>query len=303
MFKFILATATTSSSDGIIPEEAVKEFNAFTSIWKKIDWDSIIPLLISKGIILLITLGILFVVKTVGNKIINKSFKSYAKSETYSEGRVETLHNITKNAFQYLLYFILFYTVLTLLGVPVSSLIAGAGIAGIAIGLGAQGFINDFLTGFFIILERQIDVGDHVYLDAIEGHVVSVGMRTTQIKDIDGTLHFIPNRNITIVSNMSRENMRAMIKLRITPEHDVAQITEIIEQTNKKMLPNYPEIQVGPKIIGVVDLGNGILAIQVDIFTLHGSQIKVRADFLAAYVTAVREAGIELPESPVNLVI
>ncbi|MCC9882215.1 mechanosensitive ion channel family protein, partial [Streptococcus agalactiae] len=105
------------------------------------------------------------------------------------------------------------YWILSILGVPISSLLAGAGIAGVAIGLGAQGFLSDVVNGFFILLENQFDVGDIINVGTVSGTVTNVGIRTTQIHDFDGTLHFIPNRNITIVSNKSRSNMRAQIDI------------------------------------------------------------------------------------------
>lgn len=158
------------------------------------------------------------------------------------------------------------YSLLTVVGVPVGSLLAGAGIAGVAIGLGAQGFMNDIITGFFIILEQQMDVGDYIRLTAlgIEGTVTAVGLRTTQMKALDGTVHFIPNRNITTISNLSRSNMQVLIDVRIMPDEGYDQITAIIDQVNQKLKEKYTEsIQTGPTIFGMVDLGNGNFAVRM----------------------------------------
>ena len=85
--------------------------------------------------------------------------------------------------------------------------------------MGAQGFLSDLVNGFFILLERQLDVGDTVRVTngpiTIAGTVSSVGIRTTQVRDADGTLHFIPNRNIMVVSNLSRGNQRVLIDMPI----------------------------------------------------------------------------------------
>lgn len=110
---------------------------------------------------------------------------------------------------------------LSILGVPVSSLLAGAGLAGVAIGLGAQGFLTDVVNGFFILLENQFEVGDSVVIGTVEGNISSVGIRTTQIRGFDGTLHFIPNRNITVVSNKSRGDMRVQIDIPIYAHTDL----------------------------------------------------------------------------------
>mgnify|MGYP000013650061 CR=1 FL=1 len=87
----------------------------------------------------------------------------------------------------YVLYFFIVYWLLSILGVPVSSLLAGAGLAGVALGLGAQGFLSDVVNGFFILLENQFEVGDSVEVGPVTGLVSTVGIRTTQIRGFDGT--------------------------------------------------------------------------------------------------------------------
>ena len=82
----------------------------------------------------------------------------------------------------YVLYFFLVYWLLSILGVPVSSLLAGAGLAGVALGLGAQGFLSDVVNGFFILLENQFEVGDSVEVGPVTGLISTVGIRTTQIR-------------------------------------------------------------------------------------------------------------------------
>ena len=294
-------TATTTSSNGVLLEETTRNLNAISKYWHQIDWDQVISTLISKSLTLALILVTLFLIKKMGNRVIQKSFARYYHNKNFSDSRTKTLQTITYNCFQYSLYFILVYAILTVLGVPVGSLIAGAGIAGIALGLGAQGFINDFLTGFFIISERQLDVGDHVIINNIEGVVVAIGMRTTQIKSGNGTLHFIPNRHITTVSNLSRGNMLAIIKLRLTKEVDLEQLSTIVKETNAQLVPAFPEIQKEPQISGVVESPNGSLALQIIIETLSGSQSKIQTAFLTAYTKAIQEAGIDLPPSPFQL--
>ena len=200
-----------------------------------------------------------------------------------------------------IILFFYFYAVLSLLGIPIGSLIAGAGIMGVAIGLGAQGFVTDVVTGFFILLEQQFDVGDIVRINTIEGPIVAVGLRTTQIEDYDGILHFVPNRNITIVSNLSRNNMRAVIDIRIDVTDDVDKITEIVQKVNDHLVPLHPEIKDGPNILGLVDLGKGSLVFRVVVFTLNGEQAPIQRTFLAGYLAALNEAHIHVLNSPITL--
>jgi len=195
----------------------------------------------------------------------------------------------------YVLYFFLVYCLLSILGVPVSSLLAGAGLAGVALGLGAQGFLSDVVNGFFILLENQFEVGDAVEVGAVTGLVSTVGIRTTQIRGFDGTLHFIPNRNITIVSNKSRGDMRAQIDIPVYPSTDINKVTSIIQEVNRENIENYPQICGTPNIIGLSTTPSGQLVFRIDIFTQNGQQIHIYADFLKLYQEALTKENIELP--------
>ena len=195
----------------------------------------------------------------------------------------------------YVLYFFLVYCLLSILGVPVSSLLAGAGLAGVALGLGAQGFLSDVVNGFFILLENQFEVGDAVEVGAVTGLVSTVGIRTTQIRGFDGTFHFIPNRNITIVSNKSRGDMRAQIDIPVYPSTDINKVTSIIQKVNQENIENYPQICGAPNIIGLSTTPSGQLVFRIDIFTKNGQQIHIYADFLKLYQEALTKENIELP--------
>lgn len=294
------STADSSVTTDVV-EKVAKSTNFFLEYWNNINWSELIATVINKGVQLLFLTLLFLILTKIGKIFIEKSFNNYKKKKQVSQNRVDTLYTLSLNIFHYVMIFFYAYGLLSILGVPVATLIAGAGVVGIAIGLGAQGFISDIVTGFFIILEKQLDVGDYVKLDPIEGTVISVGLRTTQVKSVNGTLNFIPNRNITIVSNLSRGNMRALIDIRLLPNTDIQQVTDIIEKTNELWVPKYPEIVQGPTLLGLTDLGNGQLAFRVVIFTLNGDQYRIQNEFLQHYVAALTEVGIEIPVSPLGL--
>ncbi|MGX6978748.1 mechanosensitive ion channel family protein [Vagococcus elongatus] len=301
MVSNLLFLTATQSSDVSVTEKTTKKISAFANYWQKIDWESLFALFISKGIIILITTFLIILTHRIGNRFIRKSFDSYKLKEKQSETRTETLYALSKNIFQYILFFVYLYTLLSIIGIPVGSLLAGAGIVGVAIGLGAQGFISDFITGFFIIFEKQIEVGDYVKIENFEGTVQSVGLRTTQLKSGDGVMHYIPNRSILVVSNLSKANRLAIVQLRVAPSNDIEKIKAIMAQVNEVLTPQFPEITSPPEIMGVIDLGNGSLAIRVTIGTLNGAQIKVQSKFLEEYIEAIAKEGIEIPSSPITL--
>lgn len=175
---------------------------------EKLDVTTIIKNILTKVISLLLLLIVFYIAKKMLHTMVQRIVKPSLKMSRHDVGRQKTISRLLENVFNYTLYFFLLYCILSILGLPVSSLLAGAGIAGVAIGMGAQGFLSDVINGFFILFERQLDVGDEVVLTngpiTVSGKVVSVGIRTTQLRSEEQVLHFVPNRNITVVSNFSR---------------------------------------------------------------------------------------------------
>ena len=269
---------------------------------QQFNFEESLMLLISKGIKLLI----LLIIFLLSKKIINFLFKhTVGRSLSWTiqtSARKKTIEHLLHNCMNYILYFFLVYWLLSILGVPVSSLLAGAGLAGVALGLGAQGFLSDVVNGFFILLEDQFEVGDSVEVGAITGLVSTMGIRTTQIRDFDGTLHFIPNRNITIVSNKSRGDMRAQIDIPVYTSTDINKVTSIIQQVNKDNIENYPEIIGSPNIIGLTSKPSGQLVFRVDIFTKNGQQVHICAEFLKLYHEALNKEKVDLPRITGNTI-
>lgn len=297
--------STADSSAATLTEETAKKVSALQRYWQSINWDQIIGVLIEKTIYLLFLTLLFVLINKIGKVLINHLYKNQiSKNQSLSNSRVNTLHLLTNNAFHYTLFFFFLYSVLSVLGVPIGSLLAGAGIAGVAIGLGAQGFMNDIITGFFIILEQQMDVGDYIRLLslAIEGTVTSIGLRTTQLKSLDGTVHFIPNRNIATISNLSRSNIQVAIDIRIVPEEGIEKIQNLISEVNNRLAEKHDEnIQSGPALFGMVDLGNGNFAIRTTMYVLNGKQAGIKEEFLAQYVSALSTEGFTIPNTPINM--
>ena len=183
----------------------------FKSYFNKLDLTTVFENLLTKVISLLILFVLFYIAKQLLHVAVKKIVKPSLKYSNRDAGRQKTISRLLENIFNYTLYFFLVYCILSILGLPVSSLLAGAGIAGVAIGMWAQGFLSDVINGFFILFERQLDVGDEVVLTngpiTVSGKVVSVGIRTTQLRGEDQALHFVPNRNITVVSNFSRDEL------------------------------------------------------------------------------------------------
>ncbi len=295
------ADSTVDSSDISIIEPAAQQLNAIQRWWLSLNWEAITGLIIQKAITILFIIILFSILVRVVDFLVDRTFTSYSKKKT-NEVRMATLHTLIRNVIHYTLGFFFIYALLSTIGIPVGSLLAGAGIAGLAIGLGAQGFMNDIITGFFIITEQQIDVGDYIKLNdlAIEGTVTSVGLRTLQLQSSDGTVHFVPNRNITTISNTSRANMRVLVDVRIDPSEDIAGIQAAIERANQQIVQKYTEdIQTPPVIFGIVDLGNSNYAIRTIMYVSNGRQYKIQEELLRASIHEVSQAGFTIPNSPI----
>ncbi|WGN89657.1 mechanosensitive ion channel family protein [Ligilactobacillus faecis] len=301
LFSSFLTTSQKSISSDVTKQVA-KQTNILDNYIKNINWDNIITKILMTTISLVLISLLFLLLHSVGKKVIQRSFASAKNKDShYSLGRLGTIYTLTQNIFHYCILFFYFYAVLSLLGIPVSTLLASAGIVSVALGLGAQGFVTDIVTGFFILLEQQFSVGDVVKINSITGTIHAVGLRTTQVVSDDGTLNFIPNRSITVVSNMSRNDMRAVIDIRLDPKKTNAEMKKVIEAVNQKISPTLPEIIKGPDILGVVDLGKGALVFRVIAYTKNGAQAKVQRTLLDQYLSALKQAGFEIPLSPLNL--
>ena len=279
--------------------------NEQTNVWLKyfttIDWDKIVGTFIDKVLSLLFFTVLFLILYRLGRFALNRTFKSYQRRAHLTCTRVKTIHALSVNVFFYLVLFFYLYAILSILGVPVGTLLAGAGVVGLAVGFGAQGFVNDVVTGFFILLEAQFDVGDVVKLGTISGTVTNVGLRTTVVKSSDGTVNFIPNRNITIVSNLSRSNMQVLIKLPLAPSADLDLVRKTIERVNQDLVPKFTTITEEPDILGLTEEKNGAFTYQVLFYAENGEQVSLQRTFLGAYVAALNSAGIKVVTPPLNL--
>ncbi|GAA3008777.1 mechanosensitive ion channel family protein [Tetragenococcus solitarius] len=295
--------STIDSSDSAVIEPTTEKLNAFQRWWNNIDWEQLTGTVISK-VITVIALSILFAILIrLADYFIDRGFR-LNKKKKQSEVRVKTMNTLAKNVSHYTLGFFYVYSLLSSIGIPVGSLLAGAGIAGLAIGLGAQGLMSDIFTGFFIIIEQQFNVGDYIQLTdlGLEGTVISVGLRTLQLQSGDGTVHFIPNRNITTISNTSRFDMRVQVNVRVQPSEGLDGIYQAIERANQKIVDKYSEyIQTPPVIFGLVDLGNNNFAVQTTMYVQNGQQGKLQEELLSSSIQELTTDGYSIPSSPITI--
>ncbi|MGD7054666.1 mechanosensitive ion channel family protein [Sutcliffiella horikoshii] len=256
-------------------------------------------ILTALGILFLKLIVILIVyatVKSIGTKIITRAFSRATQKQGISPGRAKTLEKLTVNIFTYALIFFLVIMVLeNVFAVETTAILAGAGVVGLAIGFGAQGIVSDVVTGFFLLLEKQVDVDDYVTTAGFSGIVEEVGLRTTKIRDFDGSLHYVPNREISNLTNHSRGNMRALIDIGISYDDNIDQAIEVLQQVCEQVAAEDESIIEGPNVIGVQGLGASDVVIRIIAKTENMQQWAVERKLRKTLKEALDANGIEIP--------
>lgn len=230
----------------------------------------------------------------LGKKIISATIHKMSLTRKTTPGRIKTLDKLLLNIFSYVMIFIFIGTVLSLFGVSIGPLIAGAGVVGLAIGFGAQGLVSDVVTGFFILLEQQMEVDDYVTVAGIDGVVEEIGLRTTKVRAFDGTLNYLPNRIIENVANHTRGNMRALVDVGISYYNDVDQAIGVLERICETFQRD-ERFKDGPHAIGVQSIDGTNVVLRVIGQVENGLQWECERDLLKAIKVAFDEANIELP--------
>jgi small conductance mechanosensitive channel len=140
--------------------------------------------------------------RLVTRKVI--SFQAARSAPGYRAQEVRTLISVITNIGISVILFVAALEILPMLGLNVGPILASAGVAGLAIGFGAQALVHDFINGFFILLDKEYEIGDSIQIAGVKGVVEEMTLRYTALRGEDGTLHFVPNSQITIVSNTTR---------------------------------------------------------------------------------------------------
>ncbi|MBG9985321.1 mechanosensitive ion channel [Facklamia sp. DSM 111018] len=276
----------------------IKEF--FSQFWKSLDFFSISKHLLFLLGKLFVTIFFLFLIKTIATKLIDSYFLgNRAKRLRFeNQARNKTLCRLFNNVVQYIYYFMLAYSVLSIVGIPVGTLIAGAGVASLAIGLGAKDLVADIVNGFFILLEHQFDVGDHVVINDYSGQIYSIGLRTTVIRDYDGVHHFIPNGEIGQMSNKSRESVRIEIDLLIYPDQNIDILEEVLKKVYQQNAEIDEEVVRQADFLGVFKDLHGRLIYKVRIWARSADDtLSVKGRYYKLFVNAMSQAEIVMPLS------
>jgi len=174
--------------------------------------------------------------------------------------QVRTLASVINSIGMFIIVFVAALEALPLLGLNLGPLLASAGVAGLAIGFGAQTLVHDFINGFFILLENQYGIGDSIRIAGVKGTVEGMTLRHTALRDDDGTVHIVPNSQVTIVSNMTRDWSQLTMRVVVAYSEPSDRIIKLLEQVGEDLRrdPRFADDIVGEiQVPGIDRVGNG----------------------------------------------
>jgi len=214
------------------------------------------------------------------------------------EQRAQTLSQILRNAGLVLIGLIAGTMILRELGLDIGPIIAGAGIVGLAIGFGAQTLVKDVISGFFILLENQFSVGDSIQVGSIGGGVEKMTLRATFLRDLEGTLHIIPNSEIRILANKTKDWARAVVNVGVGYEADLDQVLAVLEDVGKQLHADEtfgPLLLEEPTAMGPLELGDSAVTMRLMVKTHAGQQWGVGREMRRRIKEAFAQEGIDIP--------
>ncbi|MGE5579104.1 MAG: mechanosensitive ion channel family protein [Bacillota bacterium] len=201
----------------------------------------------------------------LGDSLIARLFQSASKAKGLhvSDSRGKTLAGLLSSALRYAMGTVVLLTILDLVGIDTSALLGGAAILGVAVGFGAQNLVRDIITGFFIIYERQYDVGDYITAADVSGVVEEIGLRTTRLRDWSGEVHVIPNGLIDKTTNRSKAGSRALVRVILSHEADIRKAMAQMQEVCDQMAREHPVITDGPIVLGISNIDLAGVEIQI----------------------------------------
>jgi small conductance mechanosensitive channel len=262
-----------------------------------------IPWLLTHGLRILFIIVAAYVINYLAKRFIAKIVKvsvtaDHHQSELSERKREETLIQIFSWSMRVLLVLLVIMMILNEVGLSIGPLLAGAGILGLAVGFGGQYLIRDFFTGFFMIIENQYRIGDVVSLDQTSGLVENISMRMTTLRDLDGTVHYVPHGDIKRVANLSMDFARLNLDVRVTYQTHLEKAIEVINRTGNEFAadPAWKAFIIKPpQFLRVDDFLESGIVLKILGETVPLKQWDATGEMRKRIKVAFEKEGIEMP--------
>jgi len=241
-----------------------------------------------------------FVVRRVLLNLLARFFVALAARSPALEERkrIQTLARVLRHAASLTLIVVAVLVGLNTVGVSIAPILGAAGVAGVAIGFGAQSLVKDFFSGMFLLLENQIRVGDVVEIAGKTGVVEELTLRRTKLRSFDGAVHYVSNGLITTVSNFSTEFAFAVADVSVSYREDLDHVYAVMRSTAATLRDDdmfRAAIVDALEIAGVEQLADSAIVIRCRMKTVPAEQWRVRREFLKRLKIAFDREGISIP--------
>ncbi len=230
--------------------------------------------------VLIIAFILTRLLRVVARRLSNLGTSQGLPSSVRSQ-QLRTLSSVIHSVGLFIIVFVAALQILPLLGINMGPLLASAGIAGVAIGFGAQTLVHDFINGFFILVENQYDIGDVVKIAGVQGKVESMTLRRTVLRDADGTLHSVPSSQITVVSNTTRDWTQLAMTVSVAYNTASERVIQLLQEVGGELAsdPAFSDMIVAePTVPGIEKVSGAEVEYLMLLKTRPGSQDAVRRE-------------------------
>ena len=267
------------------------------------NWGTVVNWLVEHGsrilIILVVGAALWLALKKLLPPLVGRAMvKTRGESKEGIKKRKETLIGVLTGVGRVFIVIVVLLTILSELDVPIAPILAGFGIAGIAIGFGAQYLIRDIIAGVFIILENQYRVGDVAKVANIAGLVEEVNLRKTVLRDLDGIVHHVPNGEIRVASNYTRHFSRVNLNVSVAYGTDLDHAISVINRVGQELAADEQwskVIKTAPQVLRVDNLGDSGIEIKILGNVKPIEQWAVMGELRLRLKKAFDAEGIEIP--------
>jgi small conductance mechanosensitive channel len=274
------------------------DFNAY--LQKGIDW------ILTSGlhivIVVVLTLFLIRVARMLSTRLIALVVKQ--KEDPEFQKRTQTLGAIVRTISIMTILIVASITVLKELGIEIGPILAAAGIVGLAVGFGAQSLVKDVISGFFMLLEDQIRVGDVVQIAGKGGLVEKINLKTTILRDLAGNVHYVPNGHIDVVTNMTKDYSRYVFDIGVAYRENVDEVVEVVKEVDEELRndPGYKDDILEPiEVLGLDQFANSAVIVKARTTTAPNKQWRVGREFNRRLKKKFDERNIEIPFPHVTL--
>lgn len=250
----------------------------------------------------LLKIALIFLAGFAAIKIVDRFIDVFVKKKNANKDdaalkKSMTLANIFKSSIKWFIYFIVITSVLSEfgMGTAVSSIIATAGVGGLALTFGAQNLVKDMVTGGFMLYEDQYKIGDYVKIAGVEGYVEHVSLRVTKIRSPKGEIVIVPNGQISIVTNLSRSNAVAFSTVGISYDTPINKALESMEKAGDKFMQTVDYVVEKPKVLGVTELADYSVNIKLMCKVKPMRQAEAERTLLKFIKEQFDEDGVDIP--------